>query len=131
MAKPKNKLTRDEIVDFRKLTDFIRDEYEAHGIEPSWNLLMAQVKNMTKNYDITYIGILNVLKYMTQIEDVDITSYDTLGLVPYYIDRTSRYIEKYKAVKKSINDFNFEEEVEFIKPIKQNRRRERKNETFE
>lgn len=130
MAK-QNKLKRDEIVDFRKLTDFIRDEYKEHGIEPSWNLLMTQVKNMVKNYDITYIGILNVLKYMTQIEDIDITSFDTLGLVPYYIDRTNRYIEKYKAVKKSIDDFDFTEEVEFIKPIKQSKRRERKNETFE
>jgi hypothetical protein len=131
MANAKQGVLNDkEKVEFRQLTDYIKEVYDSKNIEPSWNFLMAQVKNYKATYKITYKEMINVLKYMVQIEDVDITDRDTLGLLPYYIDKTKRYLERYKEVRDAIKNFEFDERVRYIEP-KGFTRTQRKNETYD
>lgn len=117
--------------DYVKLTDYILDIYTKQNLEPSWNLLMTQVKNMVKNYNLTYKDILHILQYMVQIEGISFADHDTLGLVPYYIDKTQKYIERYKEVKQEIKDFDFQDNIVFIKTNNKTVRRKKKNENFD
>ena len=127
-----NKVTTNEKSDYTKLTDYIQAIYLKRGIDdPPWALLMTQVRNIIKNYSLTYIEILHVLQYMVQIEGIDFSDKDTLGLVPYYIDRTIRYLEKYKEIKRITKEFHFDEKTITISPNTYNNTRyKKKNETF-
>jgi hypothetical protein len=137
MARPKSvksvaKLNDDDKVLYRKLTDYLQEVYlNTVGYEPPWALFMTQIKDIKNHYDINYDKILEVLKYMNQIEGIDITDKDTLGLVPYYVDKTNRYIENYKSIRKAIKEFNHDENIITIKPSSQHKRIYRKNEEFD
>ena len=92
---------------------------------------MTQIKDIKNHYDINYDVILLVLKYMIQIEGINITDKDTLGLVPYYVDKANKYIERYKDIRKLVKEFQHDEQTITIKPINQNQRKHKKNETFD
>lgn len=124
-------LSEDDKILYRKLTDYLQEIYlQTVGYEPPWALFMTQIKDIKKNYDINYDVILLVLKYMIQIEGIDITDRDTLGLVPYYVDKANQYIERYKEIRKTIKDFQYDEQIVTIKTNNQNRKH-KKNETFD
>lgn len=125
-------LNEDDKILYRKLTDYLQEVYlQTVGYEPPWALFMTQIKDIKKNYDINYDVILLVLKYMIQIEGIDITDKDTLGLVPYYVDRANQYIEKYKSIRQSIKDFKYDEHTITIKSQSTTQRRHKKNERFD
>ena len=124
-------LNEDDKILYRKLTDYLQEIYlQTVGYEPPWALFMTQIKDIKKHYDINYDTILLVLKYMIQIEGIDITDRDTLGLVPYYVDKANQYIERYKEIRKTIKDFQYDEQIVTIKTNNQNRKH-KKNETFD
>ena len=125
-------LSNDDKVLYRQLTDYLQEVYlKTVGYEPPWALFMTQIKDIRNHYDINYDKILQVLKYMIQIEGIDITDRDTLGLVPYYVDKTHKYIENYKSIRKAVKDFVPNEQTIMIKPIKQSQRKHKKNEVFD
>lgn len=125
-------LNEDDKILYRQLTDYLQEVYlQTVGYEPPWALFMTQIKDIKKNYDINYDMILLVLKYMIQIEGIDITDKDTLGLVPYYVDRANQYIERYKEVRKTIKDFQYDEQIVTIKTNNNQKRRHKKNEIFD
>lgn len=124
-------LNEDDKILYRKLTDYLQEVYlQTVGYEPPWALFMTQIKDIKKNYDINYDTILLVLKYMIQIEGIDITDKDTLGLVPYYVDKANQYIDKYKSVHQSIKNFQYNENIITIKK-QTTQRRCKKNENFD
>ena len=124
-------LSNDDKILYRQLTDYLQEVYlKTVGYEPPWALFMTQIKDIKKNYDINYDIILLVLKYMIQIEGIDITDRDTLGLVPYYVDKANRYVENYKTVKKAIKNFEYNENIIKIKSNK-HLYKHKKNETFD
>jgi hypothetical protein len=126
------KLTTDETSDYRKLTDYIQEVYLKQGVlDPPWALLMTQVKDIVNKYGLSYVEILHVLQYMVQIEGIDFSDKDSLGLIPYYIDRTDRYIVRYKEVKQAVKNFNYDEKVVEICPQQPNVRYKKKNENFD
>ena len=137
MGRPKSvksvvKLNDDDKVLYRKLTDYIQAVYlKTVGYEPPWALFMTQIKDIKNHYGINYDKILEVLKYMVQIEGIDITDKDTLGLVPYYVNKTDRYIETYKALRKANKEFKHDEKTIVISKNTQNQRRKKKNEVFD
>ena len=137
MARPKSvksvaKLNDDDKVLYRKLTDYLQEVYlNTVGYEPPWALFMTQIKDIKNHYDINYDKILEVLKYMNQIEGIDITDKDTLGLVPYYVDKTNRYVEKYKTIRKIVKEFEPNEQTIVIKPSQKAQRPHKKNEVFD
>ena len=101
-----NKVTSTEKNDYTKMTDYIQEIYLKRGIDdPPWALLMTQVKDIVNKYGLNYIEILHILQYMIQIEGIDFSERDTLGLVPYYINKTERYIERYKEIKQITKNF--------------------------
>jgi triacylglycerol esterase/lipase EstA (alpha/beta hydrolase family) len=128
VTKPKSQSEKN---DYTKLTDYIQAVYRKQGVDdPPWALLMTQVRNIIKNYGLSYIEILHILQYMVQIEEIDFSEKDTLGLVPYYINRTERYMTRYKEVKQTIKDFKFEEKTVTVAPNQTKIRYKKKNETF-
>ena len=137
MARPKSvksvaKLNDDDKILYRKLTDYLQEVYlNTVGYEPPWALFMTQIKDIKNHYDINYDKILEVLKYMNQIEGIDITDKDTLGLVPYYVDKTNRYVEKYKTIRKIVKEFEPNEQTIVIKPSQKAQRPHKKNEVFD
>ena len=137
MGRPKSvksvvKLNDDDKVLYRQLTDYIQEVYlKTVGYEPPWALFMTQIKDIKNHYDINYDVILQVLKYMIQIEGIDITDKDTLGLVPYYVDKTNRYIENYKSIRQAVKEFQYDEHTIVVKPSEQAKRRYKKNEVFD
>lgn len=125
------KLNDDDKVLYRKLTDYIQDVYlKTVGYDPPWALFMTQIKDIKKNYDINYDEILQVLKYMIQIEEIDITDKDTLGLVPYYVNKTNKYIDTYKTIHKLVKEFEYDEKTITVKP-NSTQRKHKKNEVFD
>lgn len=129
-AKP-TVLNTDEKTSYRKLTDYIQAVYlNTVGYEPPWNLFMTQVKDIKRDHKIDYDKILQVLKYMIQIEGIDITDRDTLGLIPYYINKTDKYISDYTNVRKAIKNFQRDEQTIVLKS-NQSHRIHKKNETFD
>ena len=126
-----NTLSDKEKIEYRKLTDYIQSVYNNIGIDPPWALFMTQIKDIKKNYKLGYTEILHVIQYMIQFEGIDITDRDTLGLIPYFIDKTNNYIEQYKQSKVNFKNFTFDEKTIFIKPVNSNARIKRKNESFD
>ena len=125
-------LNEDDKILYRKLTDYLQEVYlQTVGYEPPWALFMTQIKDIKKNYDINYDKILQVLKYMIQIEGIDITDKDTLGLVPYFVDKTNRYIEDFKSIKQITKEFKYNENTIIIKHNVENKHRHKKNEVFD
>ena len=126
------KLNDNDKILYRQLTDYIQEVYlKTVGYEPPWALFMTQIKDIKNHYDINYDVILLVLKYMIQIEGINITDKDTLGLVPYYVDKANKYIERYKDIRKLVKEFQHDEQIITLKPINQNQRKHKKNETFD
>ena len=118
--------------DYVKLTDYIQKIYQESHLEPPWVLLMSQVKYLCKQHNLKYIDLLNVIQYMTQIEGISITDRDTLGLVPYYVEKTDKYMQKYKEVRKEIKNFDYTAESTIkIKPTQMISNRKKKNENFD
>jgi hypothetical protein len=127
-----NKVSSTEKSDYTKMTDYIQAIYLQRGIDdPPWALLMTQVKDIVNKYGLSYVEILHVLQYMVQIEGIDFSDKDSLGLIPYYIDRTDRYIVRYKEVKQAVKNFNYDEKVVEICPQQPNVRYKKKNENFD
>ena len=61
-----------------------------------------------------------------------ITDRDTLGLVPYYVEKTDKYMQKYKEVRKEIKNFDYTAESTIkIKPTQMFSNRKKKNENFD
>lgn len=127
-----NKVSTTEKNDYTKMTDYIQELYLKRGIDdPPWALLMTQVKDIVNKYGLSYIEILHILKYMVQIEGIDFTDKDTLGLVPYYINKTDKYMVRYKEIKKITQDFQFDEKTIAVSPQKNHIRYKKKNESFD
>lgn len=106
--------TQTEKTDYVKLTDYIQAVFYAHGYANNdaipWVYLTSQVKLFVRTYNIDYIQQLNILRYMTEIKNIDITKDETLGLVPWYKDETMRYIQKYMTLKQTSQDFNLDDD---------------------
>ena len=127
-----NKVTSTEKNDYTKMTDYIQEIYLKRGIDdPPWALLMTQVKDIVNKYGLNYIEILHILQYMIQIEGIDFSEKDTLGLVPYYINKTERYIERYKEIKQITKNFEFDEHTITVSPQNVNVRYKKKYENFD
>lgn len=116
------------------LTDLIQSLYFQKGYtneEIPWSMLMSQVRSMEKDNKITDDTIRQTIKYMITFENIDVTDQDTLGLVPYYVDKCNKYIREYQKNLQLAKEFVFEDvTVNIAKsscPIKINK----KNETFD
>lgn len=104
------KLSEQEKLDRRKVTDLIQSMW---GENANWKLLTAQLKNIMKEYDLTYKDVYYILKYCKDYEQVVIDGeYGLYQLLPKYIDATQIFRNKLAEAKKRAN------EIGTILPIK-------------
>lgn len=87
------------------LTNYIKKLYERENQEPNWILIISQIKNIKKKYNITGTKIQDVLMYMIDIRQKNL--FDNLGqgsilnFVPYYIGETDEYLQFQKDIADS------------------------------
>lgn len=99
------------------LTDTIQEIYLQKGYNKEdipWSLLMSQVKSMERDYKLTDNEIRQTINYMITFENKDISDMDTLGLVPFYVDKCKSYIVQYKENKRKSKEFEFDDEVNIV-----------------
>jgi hypothetical protein len=69
-----------------------------------------------KEYKLT--GILYCLKYMKEIEGVNLISEESntpLALMPFYYEKSKQYWLQTKEIAEAIKDFEFNDEVKVIR----------------
>lgn len=117
------------------LTDTIQDLYFKKGYSNDdipWTILMSQVKTMEREHGLSDDDIRQTINYMVTFEDIDISDADTLGLVPFYVDRCRKYIVQYKENKRKANEFEFDDTVRvLVKDPTTTVNLRQKNETFD
>lgn len=106
----------------RALTDFIQNEiYIKNGWNKksiNWNLLMQQVKSLQDKFGYKYSGILLTLKYLMDIKGMNLlneSNGNCLGLVEYYYDEAKQNYLETQAIKKEIENFDFNDNIKVIK----------------
>lgn len=118
-----------------QLTDTIQELYFKKGYgndDIPWAVLMSQVKTMEREHKLTDDDIRQTINYMVMFENIDISDADTLGLVPYYVDKCKRYIVQYKENKKKSKEFEFTDVTNVIvKNSSANVNIKKKHDTFD
>ena len=121
-----------KIDDYTKLINYIKEIY----IKNDWNVsdipmskIGTQIKKlMNDNSEYLYSAIQYTLWYMVEMEEMNILNDDSdsfIPLIPYYYDQAKAFNIKCKEVKKSVENFDFTDEVIEIK-INPNRINERR-----
>ena len=95
------------------LTNYIKKLYDRENQEPNWILIISQIKNIKKRYNITGTKIQDVLMYMIDIRQknlfADLEQGSILNFVPYYIEETDEYLRFKKDVTNSAKKAETEE----------------------
>ncbi|MEG0900398.1 MAG: hypothetical protein RSD67_08315 [Oscillospiraceae bacterium] len=112
----------------RKLTDWLQEYYILQGYEKNminWQLITAHLKNiMNTDKNIKYSGILYTLKYLVNVKDMDLLNNESgsiLGLVLSNYLPAKLYFEETQEIKKSIDNFKFDENVKVVQKSIDNR----------
>lgn len=122
--KPKQKDNK-EINDRKALLSYIQEQYINSGIDKyciNWRLITANLKNLMDNdkeYKLT--GILYCLKYMKEIEGINLISEESntpLALMPFYYEKSKQYWLQTKEIAEAIKEFEFTDEVKIIRKSK-------------
>lgn len=121
------KLSEQEKKDRRKVTDIIQEMW---GQDANWPLLTAQLKNIMKDYELSYMEVYAVLKYCKYYEQIIIDDeYGLYQLFPKYIEPMMRFKEKVEQAKEKADEIS---EIEPIKVKKYRPQRKVKNDlTFD
>jgi hypothetical protein len=117
-----NQKDNKEVNDRKALLSYIQEQYIDNGIDKhciNWRLITANLKNLMDNdkeYKLT--GILYCLKYMKEIEGVNLISEESntpLALMPFYYEKSKQYWLQTKEIAEAIKDFEFNDEVKVIR----------------
>ena len=123
MATKQPKLSDKEKEDYQSLTQVIQDLYVAQGYDKRkipFPMITSQVKNMMSEHkDYNYKAIQYVLEYMANILELNLFNEESngsiLSLVPYYYEEAREFCIKCAEIKKSVKDFNFDDEVRIVR----------------
>lgn len=100
-----------EAFDRRKVTDTIQEMW---GLEANWKLLMKQLKDIMKEYNLEYRDVYYVLMYCQCYEQIVIDEDYGLGQIfPKYIAIAQRFKEKLQQSKVSATEWDNK-----VEPIK-------------
>ena len=102
----------------RLLTDYIQYYYTNNGIEKhtiNWSLICQQIKQIEEKLKINDNWVRYVLWYMIEIKEMNLIDdkYDgsIMNLVEYYYTEAYDYWLEIGEIKKSIDEFEFEDKV--------------------
>ena len=56
--------------DYRKLTDYIKEIYAPNKV--NWGHVAKQIDSFVKGYDLTYLQILDIIKYVIEYENKEL-----------------------------------------------------------
>ena len=116
---------REELPGLRKLTDYIQAIYYT---EPNWLEIVRQIKQMTKQYDLTCDEIRATIKYAVQYEGVDIKEeYGLYQFIPKYVEPMRAFT---RAIKDNMNVCITEDETIVVKAVKGSNKVNKKNMEF-
>ena len=109
--------------DYVKWKDFIKFIYNSNGIDDkyiNWVLLMSQTKNiMAEHKDWNYAQLTYVLKYMYEIECINLFSAESNGsiisLLPFYFQSAKEFAIKSQHIKQLVKDFDFDDNIVVVK----------------
>lgn len=109
--------------DYSKLTDYILNLYIQNGYDKNyipWNVLTAQISNMSSEHNYKYSGMKYALYYMTEIEELNLFSKESngsvLSLIPFYYDKAKDFYLSCEEIKKDVANINLSDNV--IKVVK-------------
>lgn len=74
-----------------------------------FGMVCSQIKQMEDLYGYKPSGILYTINYMVEMEQIDWKEDNGIGLVKYYYTKAQNYYLQQLAMKKSIQEFNFDE----------------------
>lgn len=110
---------------YTQLTGLLNEIY----INPNWPFLTSQIKNICKEYNVTYGQIRQTIKYAVEIERIDVQSeYGLYQFIPRFLEPTKDFINKivsnnkeidltdeesYVKINKKCNKRIIEKEIEF------------------
>ena len=102
-----------EHLKFVKLMEYINELYVKENQNPNRVLIVSQIKNIKKRYNITETKIQDILTYMIDIQQKNLFDNleqgSILNLVPYYIEETNEYLQFKKDVANSAKKAETEE----------------------
>lgn len=111
--------------DYRKLTDYIKEIYAPNKV--NWGHVAKQIDSFVKGYDLTYLQILDIIKYVIEYENKEVMpEYGLNQWLPKFITPALDFYEdlqerqnfilpkenviviknKYKNYKKTLEDFD-------------------------
>ena len=102
-----------EHLQFVKLMEYIDELYVRENQNPNRVLIVSQIKNIKKRYNITETKIQDILVYMIDIRQKNLFDNleqgSILNLVPYYIEETDEYLQFQKDIVDSAEKAETEE----------------------
>ncbi len=113
---------------WNNLYDYIRDELLLDRKEQIPIKVITLLHRYKKEYNLTYFGMLECLKYMKNIINIEFNDEDKLGigLIPYYYDDTKKYCYQLMNLESLVNDFIIKDTNKIVKGIlPSNKKRDR------
>ena len=119
----------------RAFTDMVVAYYEYMGVDKNcimWNTIQSQAnKLMKENGQYTYPSMTYTLWYAMEIEQVPISEdRGIIGIIEFNFDKAKKYYGELESIKKSIDEFVFEDKEVVIKKSFSNKKK-RKMLTFD
>ena len=109
-------VTEEEYKDKVKLYEYIKLLIDEAEVPINIQLIIG---NYTEQYNYTFIGIYNTLKYLNEIKEKNLTG-NIVGIVPYYYDEAEKYYKEIEDLEKANKDKDinsmYKERVVVIKP---------------
>ena len=112
----------------RAFTDMVVVYYEYMGVDKNcimWNTIQSQAnKLMKENGQYTYPSMTYTLWYAMEIEQVPISEdRGIIGIIEFNFDKAKKYYNELVSIKKSIDEFEFEDKEVVIKKSFSNKKK--------
>lgn len=109
--------------DYNLLTDLIRDEWGGSK-NVNWLLTAKQIKYLVEKKGFTCLDLYGIIIYAIKYEGVNIDiDYGIGQIFPKYIEPYFRYKEQVEHIKENAENSNIEDDIVYIKPVKQQRKK--------
>ena len=111
-AEKREKEKNRNIDDWPELFNYI---CELYNIDVPNGMMFQQIKDFRENYNYTNKGMYLTLKYFYKVLGNDVKEDTGLGIIPYYYDRAKQHYIDILIVKKHLENFEINEQVNTVK----------------
>lgn len=123
------KLSPQEKVNYRKLTDYIQAKWpDPNAI--NWTLITKQIQRACQEYNITYEDIRLTLKFAIEYEENDVDGrYGITQFIPRFLDPMFEFMESINKVKEMAETLE-DDEIVHVSPKRKIKRYWKENVDF-